>query len=187
MSNASSNPTFHSENQSTPPTKQTQQSNPNKAANYTPPQPLLSTLKSPPYSPFLITTRSNASLLYARFSILVSTESAVHSRITITGDVYPILWHLSIACMSWCGFQSESYMMHVSAAVRLMPRPPARVDSRNMFLSVLVLNSWIWAWRSTMLTEPSRRKASMPCCARYVSRMSNMRVIWGGGGCNEMS
>ena len=30
-----------------------------------------------------------------------------------------------------CGFQSESKMMHVSAAVRLMPTPPARVEMRK--------------------------------------------------------
>jgi hypothetical protein len=31
---------------------------------------------------------------------------------------------LTCACESWCGFQSESKRMQVSAAVRLMPRPP---------------------------------------------------------------
>jgi len=30
-----------------------------------------------------------------------------------------------------CGFQSLSKMMTVSAAVRLMPTPPARVESRK--------------------------------------------------------
>jgi hypothetical protein len=32
---------------------------------------------------------------------------------------------------SFCGFQSLSNMMTVSAVARLMPRPPARVDSRK--------------------------------------------------------
>eukprot|EP00965_Chrysotila_dentata_P164248 5423618-Pleurochrysis_carterae.AAC.4 len=35
------------------------------------------------------------------------------------------------ACTSFCGFQSESKMMHVSAAVRLMPRPPDQVCNRQ--------------------------------------------------------
>ena len=34
-------------------------------------------------------------------------------------------------CRSFCGFQSESKMMTVSAAVRLMPTPPALVQMRN--------------------------------------------------------
>ena len=34
-------------------------------------------------------------------------------------------------CKSFWGFQSESNMMTVSAAVRLMPRPPARVQRRK--------------------------------------------------------
>jgi hypothetical protein len=37
----------------------------------------------------------------------------------------------SCACRSICGFQSESYRTTVSAVARLMPRPPARVDSRK--------------------------------------------------------
>ena len=38
---------------------------------------------------------------------------------------------LTMACTSFCGFQSLSKMMTVSAAVRLMPTPPALVDSKN--------------------------------------------------------
>ncbi len=34
-------------------------------------------------------------------------------------------------CRSFCGFQSLSNMMTVSAVARLMPSPPARVDSRK--------------------------------------------------------
>ena len=37
--------------------------------------------------------------------------------------------------MSFCGFQSESYIMTVSAAVKLIPKPPALVQSRNTNLS----------------------------------------------------
>ncbi len=42
---------------------------------------------------------------------------------------------LVVTWMSFCGFQSESYIMTVSAAVRLIPSPPARVHSRNTNLS----------------------------------------------------
>lgn len=37
----------------------------------------------------------------------------------------------SMACRSICGFQSLSNRMTVSAVARLMPKPPARVDSRK--------------------------------------------------------
>ena len=43
----------------------------------------------------------------------------------------PILCALLKACMSLCGFQSLSYITTVSAVARLIPRPPARVDSKN--------------------------------------------------------
>lgn len=36
-----------------------------------------------------------------------------------------------MACRSFWGFQSLSKMTTVSAVARLMPRPPARVDSRK--------------------------------------------------------
>ena len=39
--------------------------------------------------------------------------------------------------------QSESKMMHVSAATRLMPRPPARVESRKQSMLLSWLKSFI--------------------------------------------
>ena len=42
---------------------------------------------------------------------------------TLTRFVCPIRCERAMACTSFCGFQSESIMMHVSAAVRLIPRP----------------------------------------------------------------
>lgn len=41
----------------------------------------------------------------------------------------------NITWRSFWGFQSESKMMQVSAAVRLMPKPPALVHSRKTNLS----------------------------------------------------
>jgi hypothetical protein len=48
-------------------------------------------------------------------------------------------WQRACACTSFCGFQSESKMMHTSADVRLMPTPPALVESRKRKASSSVL------------------------------------------------
>ncbi len=49
-------------------------------------------------------------------------------------------------------------MTTVSALARLMPKPPARVDSRNTLYSVgAVLKASMRAWRS----EPSARNHSV--------------------------
>ena len=74
---------------------------------------------------------------------------AVHTRLCLTegdnrkitklttsatslGAPWPPLYPITQTCKSFCGFQSESKMMTVSAAVRLMPKPPARVDNNIM-------------------------------------------------------
>ena len=43
----------------------------------------------------------------------------------------PILCALACACRSFCGFQSESNITTVSADARLIPNPPALVDSKK--------------------------------------------------------
>lgn len=75
-------------------------------------------------------------------------------------DVF-LCWCVSdcvFTCRSFCGFQSESKMMHVSAAVRLMPRPPALVHRRktNRSESGLLKRSMA-AWRRFPRTRPSIR------------------------------
>ena len=50
-------------------------------------------------------------------------------------------------CKSFCGFQSESKMITVSAAVKLIPRPPALVQRRK-----------------TKRSESSRENRSMAAC-----------------------
>ena len=57
------------------------------------------------------------------------------------------------------GFQSESKRMTASAAVRLMPTPPALVESRKTNASSRppVWKRSIDAWRSFCATEPSSR------------------------------
>lgn len=49
----------------------------------------------------------------------------------MTGFCCPKRWALACACRSLWGFQSLSKIMTVSAVARLMPKPPARVDSRK--------------------------------------------------------
>lgn len=68
-------------------------------------------------------------------------------------------------------------MMTVSAAVRLMPRPPARVDSRKQKRWGSELKSFMARCRSCQDTEPSRRQLWKPSCSRYVSKMSSILVI----------
>ena len=55
----------------------------------------------------------------------------VTSRYTLTGLDWPIRCARACPWRSPCGFQSLSKMTTVSAAVRLMPCPPARVVSRK--------------------------------------------------------
>eukprot|EP00964_Phaeocystis_antarctica_P050374 scaffold29246_cov66-Phaeocystis_antarctica.AAC.6 len=64
----------------------------------------------------------------------------------------------AMACRSFCGFQSESYRIHVSAAVRLMPTPPARVESRKTkVVAPGVQKRSMAAWRASPVTPPSSR------------------------------
>ena len=57
-----------------------------------------------------------------RLGVMLSLIRLVLWR-TLTRFVCPIRCERAMACTSFCGFQSESIMMHVSAAVRLIPRP----------------------------------------------------------------
>ncbi len=61
-------------------------------------------------------------------------------------------------CKSFCGFQSESNMIQMSAAVRLMPRPPARVQRRN-----------------TKRSESTLLKRSMAACRRFPRTLPSIR------------
>lgn len=74
---------------------------------------------------------SNPSLSEALSNISRSYVFLHRSRYTFTIFCWPIRWQRACACRSFCGFQSESYMMTVSAAVKLIPRPPAFVQRRN--------------------------------------------------------
>ena len=62
---------------------------------------------------------------------------------------------LCLTCKSCCGFQSESKMIQVSAAVKLIPNPPARVESKKILTSGSVLKLSMLAWRSMKSMDPS--------------------------------
>ena len=64
----------------------------------------------------------------------------------------------AIACVSTCGFQSESNKTQVSAVCRFTPSPPARVESRNANMGEFGrLNAAMSMDRCTRFVLPSRR------------------------------
>mmetsp|Transcript_1693 Transcript_1693/g.6096 ORF Transcript_1693/g.6096 Transcript_1693/m.6096 type:complete len:259 (+) Transcript_1693:2342-3118(+) len=64
---------------------------------------------------------SKPSFMDARVNISFSYVPLETKRYTWTAFVWPILCALANACASFCGFQSESNTMTVSALVKLMP------------------------------------------------------------------
>ena len=90
----------------------------------------------------------------------------------------PIRCARAWAWMSLCGLKSESKMITVSAVARLIPSPPALVDSRNTLLSVVSLNRLMLSCRSLPLTFPSTRSYVMLRPPSHSSRMSSMLVNW---------
>lgn len=81
----------------------------------------------------------------------------------LTVSVWPIRWARDMACRSFWGFQSESKMMTVSAVARLMPKPPARVLSRN-----------------AKSVDPGALKCSMACIAVHSTRQCQVLRIKAG-------
>ncbi len=81
----------------------------------------------------------------------------VTRRYILTSLVCPIRWQRAWACTSFWGFQSLSYMMTVSAAVKLMPTPPARVEARKTKQPALALNLSMAIWRTAPRCRPSKR------------------------------
>lgn len=60
-----------------------------------------------------------------------SLSRSQSSLFPLTCFFWPILWARACACKSFWGFQSESKMTTVSAEAKLIPRPPALVESRK--------------------------------------------------------
>mmetsp|Transcript_59220 Transcript_59220/g.86684 ORF Transcript_59220/g.86684 Transcript_59220/m.86684 type:complete len:206 (-) Transcript_59220:239-856(-) len=96
----------------------------------------------------------------------------------MTSLVWPMRWQRACACTSFCGFQSESKMITVSAAVRLMPTPPARVLSRKTNESGSRLNLSIDSCRALPVMRPSSRSQGYPRYSQNSSNRSSTRTIW---------
>mmetsp|Transcript_12756 Transcript_12756/g.29968 ORF Transcript_12756/g.29968 Transcript_12756/m.29968 type:complete len:220 (-) Transcript_12756:1046-1705(-) len=89
-------------------------------------------LRPPVPAPVLpSSSRSNEPLPAARSSEWLSNVSRVSRLYTRTGLVSPVVWQRACAWMLFCGLQSGSNRMTVSAACTLTPQPPARVPSRK--------------------------------------------------------
>mmetsp|Transcript_35796 Transcript_35796/g.114004 ORF Transcript_35796/g.114004 Transcript_35796/m.114004 type:complete len:222 (-) Transcript_35796:3070-3735(-) len=126
-----------------------------------------------------MTACSSPSLVLAVASMCISYVSLVHSRKTCTGLVCPIRWQRAIACRSFCGFQSGSNMTMVSAAVRLMPTPPARVVMMKMNDSEAGSEKRsMAACRSRPVTAPSSLSYPQPRPCTRSSIRSSILVNW---------
>ena len=124
-----------------------------------------------------LTICSRKSFFSARCCIRSSTVPAVTSRYTCTGFFCPILCTRAIACVSTCGFQSESKSTHVSAVCKFTPRPPARVESKNANIGDPGrLNAAMSMLRCTRFVDPSRRAYWYPRRVKKSCRMSSMLV-----------
>ena len=95
----------------------------------------------------------------AKTLMLQIYSSTVHlllrQRVCVWLCVCVWFWH---TCRSFCGFQSESKMMQVSAAVRLIPRPPALVHRRK-----------------TNRSDSGLLKRSMAACRRFPRTRPSIR------------
>lgn len=125
----------------------------------------------------------------------------------IKSHAFPCLHvHMCITWISLCGFQSESYMTTVSAVARLIPNPPARVESKKQnccapgairrvtvskldclsvaqhtqtsLLAFLPLKRSMASWRNPPVMPPSIRSYLYPSNSRKSSSRSNIFVIW---------
>eukprot|EP00962_Isochrysis_galbana_P029435 scaffold9409_cov116-Isochrysis_galbana.AAC.16 len=106
-----------------------------------------------------------------------STVPCVTKRKMRTGLAWPIRCTRSIACRSTCGLKSESYSTTVSAEVRVMPSPPARVEQRKTeSFEPGALKALMSMVRWTRLVEPSSRAYSVPRALRNSSMRSSIEV-----------
>mmetsp|Transcript_16562 Transcript_16562/g.57897 ORF Transcript_16562/g.57897 Transcript_16562/m.57897 type:complete len:303 (+) Transcript_16562:375-1283(+) len=129
--------------------------------------------------PCAIIASSSPSFSEARWNMACSYVLRVTRRYTCTFCDCPMRCTRACACRSFCGFQSESKMMTVSADTRLMPRPPARVDSSMQKAGESgLLNRSMAACRSRPRMWPSRRSNWYRRLRRKCSSTSSMRTIW---------
>lgn len=78
----------------------------------------------------------------------------------LTCFFWPILCALACACRSFCGFQSESNITTVSADAKLIPKPPALVDSKKQ-------KSWNYKIRNSFI-----------CSSCNILKGTSMRVVY---------
>mmetsp|Transcript_28948 Transcript_28948/g.46689 ORF Transcript_28948/g.46689 Transcript_28948/m.46689 type:complete len:207 (+) Transcript_28948:168-788(+) len=109
------------------------------------------------------------------FSSTVPFES---NLIIVTGLVWPIRWHLSSACLSIVGLKSKSWIITVSALVRLIPIPPARVLSKKTFTEWSPLKVSTSFCLSPIDVDPSNRTYFNPSTDTVFSIMSSIVVHW---------
>mmetsp|Transcript_17266 Transcript_17266/g.33632 ORF Transcript_17266/g.33632 Transcript_17266/m.33632 type:complete len:209 (-) Transcript_17266:1588-2214(-) len=137
-----------------------------------------SCIASLPNSMLVSTAWSRPSFLLARLNISASYVPLVTSRYTLTFLFCPIRCTRAWACISCCGFQSESKMITVSAVDKFRPTPPALVVSKKMNLSESgLLKRWIAAslWLPVIL--PSSRSNWNCFHLKYSSTISNTFCI----------
>lgn len=112
--------------------------------------------------------------------IFSSNVPLVTMRYTFTTFFCPMRCARSMAWMSFCGFQSCSTKMTVSAPVRLSPSPPTDVVSRSTSYDGSELNLFTMSCRRDASTDPSSR---MYCtdgssfCSTSVCTMSSISFI----------
>ena len=109
--------------------------------------------------PDCTTMASSFNFWVARSTTFSSMLFSVTRRYTCTAFFCPIRCARSWACKSACGFQSLSKSTTVSAVCKLIPKPPARVDSKNTNLVLFsALNESIRSERSSYEVLPSMRQ-----------------------------
>ena len=102
-------------------------------------------------------TRWSSTILFLALWMMSSSTLLLATNLKIlTSSFWPILWALAMACRSFCGFQSLSKMITLLAVCRLIPRPPALVESRKQkSLEFGSLNCAMLCFLLSLLTPPS--------------------------------
>mmetsp|Transcript_25148 Transcript_25148/g.86125 ORF Transcript_25148/g.86125 Transcript_25148/m.86125 type:complete len:249 (-) Transcript_25148:1693-2439(-) len=150
-------PSFSSLNRSSAPNRKIEASSSFENIFLTAPLSFPTTVR-PVVSMRWMTRWSSTIFLLARSRMSSSTLLLVMKRYMFTVSFWPMRCARDWACRSFCGFQSLSKMITVSAVARLMPRPPARVESRNAKSELPSALKWSMAWcRCVAEVEPSRR------------------------------
>mmetsp|Transcript_3497 Transcript_3497/g.6680 ORF Transcript_3497/g.6680 Transcript_3497/m.6680 type:complete len:234 (-) Transcript_3497:1849-2550(-) len=131
-------------------------------------------------APIIFFSRSSFST--QRASMCRSTPESVISLNTRTSRFWPKRCDLATACLSFCGFQSKSKKITVSAVCKFNPRPPARADSRKTSPPFPLLNSSSRLLRSSCGVLPSSLRWLMARHCKYACRTSSIDV-----NCEKMS